>query len=392
MSYKKNILLVDDSPVIRSMIEKVLREEGYQNIDMAVDGLDAKKKLFQKKYDMVLSDYDMPNMNGGELLDFIKTSYPDILVIMLSGQDQRQTVVKLMRMADNYIVKDNIETIKADILLTIHQAFERQRLLKENKELFEKLAEKDKKIQKELNHALYLLRSIYEVGVEKSPVFNIEVFHRLSNTIGGDYYLVRRLNNKIAVLLADISGHGIPAAMLVFTLRNVVENIISEFSKTSKVIDLLDSKLKQVFPESMFATVSYLVLDEETKEIFYTNELQNPILFQTSQGEIKEVTNSKVILLGCYDRADFLDKLDFNFSEDILKLGKRERLFIFTDGITEAKNTVHADFGIERLVESIKANANYSLADCLTNVFNDVKQFNSGDITDDITIIGIEMK
>ena len=387
-----SILLVDDSPVIRSMIEKILREEGYQSIDMAVDGLDAKNILSRKSYSMVISDYEMPNMDGGELLNFIKNTYPDILVIILSGQEQRQTVVKLMRDADNYIVKDRIDIIKADIVKAVFQAFERQKLQRENKELLEKLTERDKIIRRELNHALYLLRSIYEAETPESPVFNIRVFNRLSNTIGGDYYIVKRLNNKIGIMLADISGHGIPAAMLVFALRDVVENLISEYPQTSRVIDLLDSRLKKVFPESIFATVSYITLDDENREVVYTNELQNPILYQTGNGELKELNNGKIKLLGLYDRDDFKGKLDFNFAEDTIKLNKGERLFLYTDGITEAKNSRHEEFGIENLAGSIKSNAGCSLEDCLQNIFNEVREFNSGELADDITIIGIEMK
>ncbi|MGA2141260.1 MAG: SpoIIE family protein phosphatase [Brevinematales bacterium] len=388
----RSILLVDDSPVIRSMIEKILREEGYRNIDMASDGLDAKGILSRKSYRMVISDYEMPNMDGGELLNFIKSAYPDILVIMLSGQEQRQTVVKLMRNADNYIVKDRIDIIKADIVKAVSQAFERQKLLKENKELLEKLTERDNMIRKELNHALYLLRSIYEVEIPGSPAFDIRVFNRLSNTIGGDYYIVKRLNNKIGIMLADISGHGIPAAMLVFALRDVVENIISECPQTSIVIDLLDSRLKKVFPESIFATVSYITLDDDSREIVYTNEFQNPILYQNDKGELKELNNGKVKLLGLYDREDFKGKLDFNFAEDTVKLNKGERLFMFTDGITEAKNSGHEEFGMERLADSIRRNTLCSLEECLQNIFNEVREFNSGDLADDITIIGIEMK
>ena len=134
MFLSKNILLVDDSSIIISLIKNILNEKGYNNIYTALNVEEGINILKSDKVDLALLDYNMPEKNGDILLDHIKEKYPNVPVIMLSGQQERDIVVKLMRKADNYIIKDKITEISEDLLFSIKQAFEVQDLKERFKE------------------------------------------------------------------------------------------------------------------------------------------------------------------------------------------------------------------------------------------------------------------
>ncbi len=285
--YDKQIFVVDDSPVIRTLIANCLKEEGFQNVEMCENGKDALSKIEQiKNVDLVITDYDMPEINGEELVDKLRGKYGnDILIVVLSAQTSKQKIVEMMRKADDYIIKDEIDMIKSDIFFVIQKCFENFELRKENERLLTELKEKDKKMRIELETAKTLLAEFKELNDVKSSVFKITYYNKMSNTIGGDFLTFRRLDqNKIGVLMGDISGHGIPAALLMLVFKNAVIEAMEKHTSTCETMADINKKLSHLFPESKYATISYIILDELEKKIIYTNEFQNPILYIKNYG------------------------------------------------------------------------------------------------------------
>ena len=135
----KKVLIVDDEESIRSMIAVLLQKEGYQ-VSSASDGSEALDLLGEQAFDLVLSDIRMPGMDGLELLDRVRSLYPDITVIMMSAFGTVDLAVEaLKRGAYDYISKP----FKADeILLTLRKAQEREGLRRENLRLKEEVGER----------------------------------------------------------------------------------------------------------------------------------------------------------------------------------------------------------------------------------------------------------
>ena len=134
-----NILLVDDDHSLRNMLSFVLGKEGYQ-VDEAVSGLDALKKLKGRKYDLVISDIRMPDLNGIELLKKIKTHEQDLPVIMITAYAATHDAIEAMKLgAEDYIMKPfNLEELKIIISKSLHK----KSIEKENVELKQKLSDK----------------------------------------------------------------------------------------------------------------------------------------------------------------------------------------------------------------------------------------------------------
>ncbi|MCX7820685.1 MAG: fused response regulator/phosphatase [Brevinematales bacterium] len=395
--YDKMIYVVDDSPVIRTLITNCLIEEGFKNVIMCENGKDAIEKIKQNKtIDMVITDYDMPEMNGEELVDNLRNSYGnDVIIIVLSAQTSKQKIVEMMRKADDYIIKDEIDLIKSDIFFVIRKCFENYEIRKENEKLLAELKERDKRIKIELETARVLLSEFKEITDVKSSVFRLSYYNKMSNMIGGDFFTIRRLtDNKIGVLMGDISGHGIPAALLMLVFKNAVleamENNKNENFPTCSTMKEINSKLSRLFPESKYATISYLILDENEKSVTYTNEFQNPILLIKDDGEITEIDNGKYKLIGIYTEEMLGKTIEFNCDRFIMNNG--ERLILFTDGIIEARNPeTDEEYGIERVKNLIKKHHKQQLTNLLKIILQDFYNFTKQKVSDDVTIFGLEL-
>lgn len=394
--FNKIIYVVDDSPVIRTLISNCLIEEGFKNVIMCENGKDAITKIEQNKVDMVITDFDMPEMNGEELVDFLRQKYGnDIIIIVLSAQTSKQKIVEMMRKADDYIIKDEIDLIKSDIFFVIKKCFENYELRKENEKLLAELKERDKRIKIELETAKTLLSEFKEIENIKSSVFKLTYFNKMSNTIGGDYFTIRRLTeNKIGILMGDISGHGIPAALLMLVFKNAVieamEKNKNKDKPTCATMGEINLKLSTLFPDSKYATISYLILDENEKSITYTNEFQNPILYIQKNGEVKEIDNGNYKLIGIYTEEMLGKKIEFNC--DKLKINSGEKIILFTDGIIEARNPENEEeYGIERIKNILQKNYTSSITDLIKIVLQDFYNYTKQKVEDDITIFGLEL-
>ncbi len=100
-----SILVVDDEPVLRELLKKILTREGFQ-VDAAVDGQEAQEKMSREKYHLVVSDIEMPRVDGFELLKIIKRDYPDTAVIMMTSFGDSYAVKDCLVLgADEYITK-----------------------------------------------------------------------------------------------------------------------------------------------------------------------------------------------------------------------------------------------------------------------------------------------
>ena len=135
-----NILIVDDDRSLRKMLSFVLAKEGYQ-VDEAVSGMDALKKLKGRKYDLVISDIRMPDLNGIELLKKIKTHEQDLPVIMITAYAATHDAIEAMKLgAEDYIMKPfNLEELK----IIINKSLHKKNIEKENVELKQQLSARD---------------------------------------------------------------------------------------------------------------------------------------------------------------------------------------------------------------------------------------------------------
>ncbi|MBN2443251.1 MAG: response regulator, partial [Spirochaetales bacterium] len=363
--------------------------EGFQNIHQATHGKQAIEIFTKKNIDLVLLDYNMPDMNGEEVLNYLKENYPNVLIIMLSDQTDRNIVISLMRKADDYIVKAEIEKLKGELLHIFNRCFSYQDLKAKNKELMDKLSQRNKKLEEEIQMARKLQKEIFPVKIADSDVFSIYILAKPSEAIGGDFFDVIRLDDKhIGIFLGDICGHGIQAALLSFTLANAVKTAINSNEKISakNTVKTLNSILVRLFPVGSFAAGSYLVLNEETSSVSFSGAFETPLLHVKSKDKIDRLVTGNIVFLG------LVDNKQVRIEESDITLQLNEKIFIFTDGLVEVKSPSGERFGIQKIEEILKNNSTESVKDNCHRLYKEAKNFGKNFIADDVTVIGIERK
>jgi sigma-B regulation protein RsbU (phosphoserine phosphatase) len=251
------------------------------------------------------------------------------------------------------------------------------------------LSQRNKKLEEEIQMAKKLQKEIFPEKIESSDTFSIHVLTKPSETIGGDFFNITRLDQGfIGIFIGDICGHGIQAALLSFTLANAFKTAISLNEKNSarKTVTTLNSMLVKQFPTGSFAAGIYLVLNEKNSSISFSGAFETPLLHYRSNGDINRLVNGNIVFLG------LVDNKMVNIEESTIALKKGEKIFAFTDGLVEVKNSKNQQFGIDKIEEILIKNPAESAKTLCSSLYKEVVRYGNNTIYDDVTIIGIERK
>ena len=264
------ILVVDDEPVNVQVLVNILTLEGHRVLT-ASSGMDAISTIRDKCVpDLVLLDIMMPRMTGYHVCSLIRESYSlyDLPVLMLTVKNQIQDMVAGFEAgANDYLTKpfDKRELLaRVDTLLTMKRAVIQHNRLEH--------------IQRELEIARRIQNAILPDGLPTMPGLDMQVAYRPMESIGGDFYDFHRLDDKrIGILIADVSGHGIPAALIASMVKIA-------FYMQSVMADSPDRLLESIYNalydkcESHFITASYTLVDLEKRRILNANAGHVPFL------------------------------------------------------------------------------------------------------------------
>ncbi|MCK5005514.1 MAG: SpoIIE family protein phosphatase, partial [Candidatus Aminicenantes bacterium] len=242
------------------------------------------------------------------------------------------------------------------------QVIENARLLEEEQELI--------KVQQELRLAYEIQTNLLP---DKSPeIEGYEIYGKSipAKEVGGDYFdFIPIENNKLAFCLGDISGKGMPAALLMSNLQASVRGQTLEKSNVKTCMEKINSMLFHNTPPEKFSTFFYGILDSKNHKITYSNAGHNyPYLLSDKKGIVQLEEGD--IVLGCLE--------EFQFGEHSISLKPEDLLIIYSDGITEAINENEEELGEDEMIKVIVENQDLSLADMTDKIMEKVK-LHSGD-------------
>jgi sigma-B regulation protein RsbU (phosphoserine phosphatase) len=339
----RRLLLVEDSSTMRRMISTLLGDEGYE-VRTAVDGNDGLAKAREEpRPELILTDYEMPELDGAGLCRAVKEdkelrSIPVLLLTTL-GESQNR-ITGLDSGADDYIQKPKSQD-------EINELFARIRAHLRIADLNATVAERNRLLeaaQKKLNFELDLARKVQFALMPRPPkprgVLRVAVRYTPANQLGGDVYDFYRLeNNRLGILVADVSGHGVNSAMLSGMVKTLAAPLSLAVLEPGELLAGLDVAGEQFFPEGYFCTGFYLIADEETGLVRYAGVGHPPAIIVGPNGPRTLGSNPGMLGIGMVDgTAGGADRL-----------APGESLIIYTDGLPDAMDPSDVLFGEDRL-------------------------------------------
>jgi sigma-B regulation protein RsbU (phosphoserine phosphatase) len=376
--HQKTILVVDDESHICLMMEDLLMDE--YNVLTARDGVEALEIVAEKQdaIDLVITDIRMPRMNGMELLKEMKTHYPRIGVMMISAHGNIRTAVDAMRQgAYDYIPKPLPEFDELDI--TISRYFEKRDL--EERLLQQERAEMER-IYQELEDARQIQQSLFPKEPPQIQGFEIAAASLPAREVSGDFYDFLALGDKIGIVLADVTGKSVKAAMVAAMasgmLRMQVEGRSDIWDSPRMIFNELNVALRPRLIHGMFVTVCLGILSAKEKHLLLSNVgLPYPIV---KRGEKTWELEVNGLPLGILDDAEYTDLA--------IDLEAGDFVVFYSDGISEAMDEREEIYQSERLLERVrKADPGLSAQGMMDWITQDVTAFMGDmDTYDDITL------
>lgn len=248
--------------------------------------------------------------------------------------------------------------------------------------LHEQLIEK-KRLEGQLEVARQVQLELLPARDPELGGYDISAYNYPTEEVSGDYYdWVKIFDDQIGLVIADVSGKGVPAALLMAFLRASLRAAThigySPHISMAKVNYLLWESIER----NQFVTAFYGILDATNKTLSYTNAGHNPPLLLDKNGKAKFIDKGS-LPLGMFR--------DTRYHEYYLTTEPGDVLLLYTDGVTEAQNSHGEEFGRTRLAEAARANQQLSARDLITAVKNEVMEWTEGQgATDDATFFVIK--
>jgi phosphoserine phosphatase RsbU/P len=197
------------------------------------------------------------------------------------------------------------------------------------------------RIERELELAAAIQRQILPRDLPAVPGLEIAARNRPTRQVGGDYYDVFPLSRgRLAFLVADVSGKGVPAALLVSTVHAAVHLQIDDAKTIAELIGRIDRHLQKYAATRKFLTCFFGLIEPDTGTLRYVSAGHNPALLRRRSGAIEQLRATGVPL-GMFPNA--------SWREETAAVERGDLLCVYSDGITEALNTADEEFGLERL-------------------------------------------
>ena len=381
------ILSVDDENDLELLLTQYFRRKirkGEYDFHFAHNGLEALTMLLKEKdFDIILSDINMPEMDGLTLLTKInEMQNPALKCIMVSAYGDMGNIRQAMNNGAFDFATKPIDL--DDLSRTIEKAVEQIAYIKAREKEHSELAgiKGDLAVAREIQQAI--LPRVFPPFPEEAAHMDIAASMNAAKDVGGDFYDFFRIDpDRIGFTIADVSGKGVPAAIFMAVSRTLIRATGIRGVAPAECITYINALLAKESVNYMFVTVFYGIYNIRTGEVTYTNAGHNPPCLMRADGSIETLPMSKDIVAGVID--------DYQFTEETLRMEPGDTLLMFTDGVTEAIDTSENEYGDDRLLSLLAQCATLPCQEIVDRVKTDVKAF-AGDAeqSDDITLLSLK--
>ena len=381
-------MVVDDEPDLQMLIlqkfRKKIHNDDYE-FYFAENGMEALTVLNDTKdISLILSDINMPKMDGLTLLQRLQEVEEAALktVIVSAYGDMENIRTAMNRGAFDFVTKPIDFT---DLETTIERGLKEIRYMRDNLKQKNQLSA----VQQDLDTASRIQQKILPQDFPAFPdrkEFEIYAEMHTAKEVGGDFYDYFFIDEKhLGFVIGDVSGKGVPASIYMAVSRTMLKAIASQLHDPAECLQTVNSMLIPESDLTTFVTVFYGVLNTETGHVKYCNGGHNLPYHVKEDGSVVQVENTEGLLLGK------IEPIQFQTKE--IQLNPGDKIFLYTDGLTEAMNENDELYEDERVEQYLRTHSKDSDGKLLRGIIVDTLKFmNKAHQSDDITLLVLEYK
>jgi len=220
--------------------------------------------------------------------------------------------------------------------------------------------------------------------------FDIHALYRAASMVSGDFYDFYRVDaNHIGVAIADVAGKGVPGALVMIMTRTILKTMTSGNLSTSKVLAEINDAIAPEMQKGMFVTAMYAILDLREKRLRFSCAGHNPLVVYRAAAQKHELYKPRGMALGFATGRRFTETMD----EAEVSLSPGDRILLYTDGVTEARNAKMEEFGEDRLYSLVAQSNGQPSKEFLESLMVQVERHRGPQPQyDDISMVTIRVK
>ncbi len=240
--------------------------------------------------------------------------------------------------------------------------------------------EQERKMTLELSQASEIQRSLLPRAVPVVAGWDLAGFNLPCRTVGGDYYdFTIRKDGQLSLVVGDVSGKGLPAALMMSSLQARVQMLVETQPEPAAALSILNRSLSERFPTGKFITFFYALLSPENGRLRYCNAGHNYPILLRADGTVVELSGSDMVL-------GVVPHVPYTTREITLKPG--DTLALYSDGVTEARNLQSEEFGEFGLSQFLEQSTGQSCLETIDSLVRHVRTWcGSASFTDDFTVV-----
>ncbi len=375
------ILIADDQADILQALQLLLKNEGF-GTDVVTSPRAVVDAIQVKTYDILLLDlnYARDTTSGGEgleLLARIQAIDSSLPVVLMTAWGSIELAVEAMQGGGRDFVQKPWDNDK--LLGTLRRHLDDGRILRERR----RQEKANESLMHEIEEARDIQRRMLPAAMPSIAGCDIQATWQPANDVGGDYFDAIELgNNRVALCMADVSGKGLPAALLMSHAQATMRAFAHDSEGPAELCGRLNRVVSENLSAGKFITMFYGVLDTERQKLRYTNAGHIPPVLISRDGSVSRLDRGGMVI-GIFP--------DSAYEEVEISFVSGDRLVLFTDGIVEASNTSDDEFGVDRLIELATMNRTESSSTLQAEILRAVSEFTDQGLQDDATLMIVSM-
>ncbi len=381
MSKSLRILIVEDSEEDTELLLHELRRAAFDPAFERVDTPAAMSAaLDHQNWDLVVADFSMPQFNALAALELLNKRGLDLPFIIVSGTIGEELAVSAMKNgARDYIMKGNLRRLVPAVERELSEAAQRRERKRAEEEL--------RTNQEQFRVAREIQQRLFPKSAPQSEVFDIAGASYPAEATGGDYFdYLSMAGGCLGIVVADVTGHGVGPALLMAETRAYLRTLALNARDAGDILTRANRVLAEDVDFERFVTVILARLDPRSPSLNYASAGHPSGYVLDAAGQVKARLKRLGVPLGIQPDVDYA-------SSPVISLSAGDIVLLLTDGIEEAMSPDNAFFGVDQVLDVVRAHSKRTAGEIVEALYRAVGEFSHGlPQLDDLTVVVVKVK